>query len=119
MKTIKHIVPIPIYNGKLVIIVTTNIKKVAEQYNVVSKTTSNNDFDIITFVCPTKKGITRYFYVQKADVSYGAIAHDAKHIVNEIFKDRGQELDLYNDEAECYLLGWVVNQIHININKKK
>lgn len=42
----------------------------------------------------------------------GTIAHEAKHLVNKIFQDIGQELDLENDEAECYLLGWIVDEIY-------
>lgn len=48
----------------------------------------------------------------------GIIAHESKHIVNHIFEDVCQRLDLYNDEAECYLLGWVVDRIHEFINQK-
>lgn len=42
----------------------------------------------------------------------GIIAHEAKHLLNKIFIDIGQDLDRYNDEAECYLLGWIVNRIY-------
>ncbi len=120
MKTIKHKINIPIYHGFLVIIITTNLKKIAKKYNQESISNATDyDFDAIVFDKPNKKGITVYYYVQKANVSYGAIAHDAKHLVNKIFKDRGICLDLNNDESECYLLGWIVNQIHLHINKKK
>lgn len=42
----------------------------------------------------------------------GIIAHEAKHLTNHIFDIVGVDLDLYNDEPECYLLGWIVNRIH-------
>ena len=42
----------------------------------------------------------------------GVIAHEAKHVVNNIFINIGHELDRYNDEPEAYLLGWVVNRIY-------
>lgn len=49
----------------------------------------------------------------------GIIAHEAKHLVNKIFIDICQDLDRYNDEAECYLLGWIVNRLHeLNNNVK-
>ena len=53
------------------------------------------------------------FWIKNSDYpTAGTIAHEAKHLVNKIFQDIGQELDLENDEAECYLLGWIVDEIH-------
>ena len=45
-------------------------------------------------------------------VTAGVIAHECKHMVNFIFISRGIELDLNNDEPECYLLEWLINKIH-------
>lgn len=39
------------------------------------------------------------------------IAHEAVHLVNKIFKHRGVDLDLVNDEPQAYLTGWFVNEI--------
>jgi hypothetical protein len=114
MKTIKHRIYIPIYNCYLTIIVAKNFEKTAKKY----------DFDdshycaAMVHTKEDKKGIKEYFYIQRPSVTYGTIAHEAKHIVNRILRDRGQELDRWNDEAECYLLGYIVNEIHQNINTK-
>jgi len=42
----------------------------------------------------------------------GIIAHEAKHLVNNIFIEISHDLDRHNDEPEAYLLGWIVNRIH-------
>jgi len=42
----------------------------------------------------------------------GIIAHEAKHLVNRIFISICHPLCRYQDEPECYLLGWIVNRIH-------
>lgn len=47
-----------------------------------------------------------------AKLSHGDIAHECKHLVNFIFMNIDIELKKENDEAECYLLGWIVDQIH-------
>lgn len=47
----------------------------------------------------------------------GIIAHEAKHLVNFIFNDVGVELNIFNDETEAYLLGWIVDEIHKLLNK--
>ena len=44
-------------------------------------------------------------------VSAGVIAHEAKHCVNYIFKDRCIKLCVDNDEAECYLLTFIIDLI--------
>ena len=47
----------------------------------------------------------------------GTIAHESKHLVNRIFIDICHPLCRYQDEPECYLLGWIVNRIHELKNK--
>jgi len=44
-------------------------------------------------------------------ITPGIIAHEAKHIVNKIYKDLDIVLDRSNDEPECYLLSYIVNRI--------
>ncbi len=46
------------------------------------------------------------------DITPGQIAHEAKHAVNFIYQFIGKELDLENDEDECYLLQWLVDEIY-------
>jgi len=47
----------------------------------------------------------------------GVIAHECKHFVNALFMQRGVELDPENDEPECYMLGWAVDQVCKAIEK--
>ena len=49
----------------------------------------------------------------------GIIAHEAKHLVNNIFIEISHDLCRYNDEPEAYLLGWIVDRIHELLNKTK
>lgn len=46
------------------------------------------------------------------NLTFGEIAHECKHLVNEIIIDFGGKLDLNNDETECYLLMWVIDEIY-------
>lgn len=46
------------------------------------------------------------------DLTPAEVAHEAKHLVNEIFIDISAQLDLNNDEFECYLLQWVMEEIY-------
>lgn len=41
----------------------------------------------------------------------GIIVHEAKHIVNQIFKEFGIPLNVNEDETECILLQYIVNLI--------
>ena len=47
----------------------------------------------------------------------GIIAHEAKHLVNDLFVCINYKLDMHNDEPEAYLLGYLVNEIHKIIDK--
>lgn len=47
----------------------------------------------------------------------GEIAHESKHAVNEILLHIGADLDLNNDEHECYLLQWLIDEIDNFLSK--
>lgn len=47
------------------------------------------------------------------------IVHESKHIVNRIFTAIGQELDLENDEVECYLLEHIFEILTNELDKLK
>lgn len=51
-----------------------------------------------------------YIIVFTNTVSPGIIAHECLHIVHMIMESKGFICDLANDEAECYLLGWIVDE---------
>tara|TARA_A100000164_G_C21939621_1_gene789928 strand:+ start:1144 stop:1494 length:351 start_codon:yes stop_codon:yes gene_type:complete len=70
-------------------------------------------------VC-SKNGLFYVFFAtdKKGYPTPGLIAHEAKHLVNEIFIEIGYNLDRENDEPEAYLLMWVVNRIHEFLNEK-
>lgn len=61
----------------------------------------------------TKKNYLNFIIIFNEHVvgNYGTASHEAKHFVNHLFSERGIMLDLANDEAECYMLGWTVKQI--------
>ena len=96
---------IPIYYGYLYILICDNIELIAKQYDMPG--VKNDLHDAFVF----SEG-NRYYLATKQKITSGAIAHEAKHLVNKIFKDRGIGIDIENDEAECYLLGWIVRKIH-------
>lgn len=47
------------------------------------------------------------------------LAHEAKHVVNRLFRARGVVLDLWHDEPECYMIGWVAKWIDFCANSKE
>lgn len=108
MKKIK----VPIYGGYLVIDVGP-LKETVEKYNVDVDPSSYNALTINWI----KDGVRHTAILVEKGASPGIIAHESKHTVNSIFKSVGMKLDEYNDEAECYLLGWVVNRVHEAIKK--
>jgi len=98
---------IPIYFGTLIVIKTNDFKAVIKKYGLDK---SSSECDAFVFRIETKKRL-RYFAVfKKHNVSN--IAHEAVHIVSDIFRDGGIIPDVKNDEPQAYLTGWVANKIH-------
>lgn len=108
----RHKIKVPIYNALLNIIIVKNMDGIQEKYSLKY---SPKYESAITFV-NNEQG---YIVFVEEKISPSTIAHEAKHFVNIIFDSKGIALDLYNDEPECYLLGWVVEQIHKLIPKPK
>lgn len=106
-------IKIPLYFGELVVIECKNFSKINERY----KTEMTNEWQAGVIRHTTKKGYTQYIVAFLEKPSPQTIAHEAVHIVNHIFADRYVNLDLYNDEPQAYLTGWVVEQIHKTIKQ--
>lgn len=48
---------------------------------------------------------------EKTTFNLGTIAHEADHATSHVFKIRGIEADLDNDEPHAYLIDWIYRQI--------
>lgn len=97
-------VPIPIYFGKLIIILTNDWKEVDRAYNTKI---DENLYDAVVFEIKDKDE----YIVAIKKIKWSVIAHEVVHIVNAIFLSCGVELDRHNDEPQAYLTGWLINEI--------
>lgn len=102
MKT--KIIPIPIYFGKLVLVVVTDWNEFDKKYN------TNIAAEDYIGVAVNKKGSSTYVIGLK-EFEFEFIAHEAVHIVNYIYRNCGIHLDVKNDEPQAYLTGWVVSEV--------
>lgn len=102
-------IKVPIYNGRLIMFKVDNWEAVNKKYNFNLNKHHN--------ACVFKDFNDEVVVVFKDDPSPSIIAHEAVHIVNHFFKDRGIDLDVENDEPYAYFLGWVVIQLNKFLNK--
>lgn len=94
-------IKIPLYGGSLKIVITDNMGKFAGSKGLDSVV----DYEAMCF----NQNNTIYILFQPhTELHY--IVHECKHAVNYTFKRVGIQLDVDNDEAECYLLMWIFNQ---------
>ena len=49
--------------------------------------------------------------IDSENMSPGIIAHECKHAVNDLYQQIGARLDTENDEHECYLLMWYIDEV--------
>jgi hypothetical protein len=98
-------IDIPIYGGKITMILTDDMSKVFDKYKSIKRLPNAR---AITF-----KDDTKYLHIVVALESDWRVnvVHEVVHIVNHIYLDRSMELDIYNDEPQAYLTGWVYQQI--------
>jgi len=97
-------VKIPIYYGKLIIVVTKNLEELNPFYNTKI---DDSLYDAVCFEIIDKDE----YIIAIKKVEWSIIAHEVVHIVNAIFLKCGIELDRHNDEPQAYLTGWVTGEI--------
>jgi hypothetical protein len=105
-------IKIPIYFGKLTLIVTTDWKEVDK---VFGTKIDEKLYDAVVFESKDKD---QYVLAIK-QVEWPIIAHEVVHVVNAIFLSCGIELDRHNDEPQAYLTGWITNEIDIFLKENK
>jgi len=105
-------IDIPIYTGKLTMFLGKDLSFIEIEY----RTPSLKDYGAVTL---SNESYPRHYIVAFTDKKHlSNIAHEAVHIKNSIFTDCGIQLDLANDEAEAYLVGWLFEQIYEFFNEK-
>lgn len=106
-------IPIPIYFGKLTIIVTNDWMELDIIYKIK---VDEKLYDAVVF--EIKENDEYILAIKK--VEWSIIAHEVVHLVNAIFLKCGVELDRQNDEPQAYLTGWIINEIdkHIKENEQ-
>lgn len=105
-------IPIPIFKGEITFIKSKSFKKTEEKYkiNIPSR------FGAVTF----RNENSEYFecVVSFIDSNLSLLAHEAVHVCNYVFDNVGIKLDADNDEAQAYLIGWIVDEMLKFINNK-
>lgn len=96
---------IPIYFDYLCVIHTQELGTIAKKHGL----NMEHLLSAFTFKVDTEKRTTYYVVFKEAHLDI--ICHEAVHVVNMIFKDRGIYLDASNDEPQAYFTGWIVKKI--------
>lgn len=108
----KKVITIPIYHNQLVVIKCDDLQEVAKKYNLGDV----SSYGAFVFKLTNKDGRKRYVAAFDKDYTGSLIAHECVHLVNEIYIDRGIQLDRQNDEPQAYLTGWLFEQCEKFLN---
>lgn len=99
---------IPLYFGELSIIQLNKLTTLEKKY----KLHSLHGMEACSFRNHKKNGFSRYVIAFERNCTPKMIAHEALHLVALIYEDRGIQLEIENDEPQCYLIGWIVGECH-------
>lgn len=112
----KYSYTIPLYYGKLDVIIADVFSEAVAKYNGEKDRTEVDSWEAFASIWDLTKD-TRFKIFIRPTANPAVIAHESAHIVNRLFKNIHIDLDYDNDEAFCYMLGWVVKQVHISLDK--
>lgn len=102
---------IPIYFGELLIVFNDDFEESLKKFKVSVENNLHGCGAISIPLEHNKTGVSRYMILFKDSPGNNTIAHEALHTTNFILGDRGVKADYDNDEAQAYLLGYIVGEI--------
>ena len=105
-------IDIPIFRGKLTFTKSESFKETNERY----KLQIPERFGAVTFRNENADGFE--CVVSFVDDNISLLVHEAVHVCNFIYEKIGAKLDIENDEFQAYLIGWIVDEMLIFLNKK-
>lgn len=118
---IKQVKEVPIYGGKLIFIDSTNTKKLRKLF---PNTFDEKEEIYAHAIIGGHKGDVAYYILinsnhSKCGISHGTISHEAGHVTTDIFDYIGAHLDPSNQESFTYLLGYIVDEFYLWLDKNK
>ena len=112
-------IKVPLYNQRLQIIVCDDVEKEIDEVNKKFYTNCER-FDFAGYA----EAVDNYHlillnkkHLKDETSAISTIAHEALHITSFIFKRVGIIADVNNDEAQAYLLSWIVEQVYEQFKK--
>lgn len=117
MKTYLHkgLIKIPIYDGRLLIVLTNSYNKLIE---LDTGFKDDGDDSVYAFAQEIyHKGMVTWSVVLNLEympypITHGTIAHEASHISHMVLGRAGAQADFDNDEPVTYLTEWVTDEIY-------
>ena len=106
---VKKEIVIPIYDFRIILILSDDFG-----YDVKNEANYNEDTNgasAVTLTYPDHVNLLSIVF-DRENISSGGVAHEALHATNKIMVSLGIKPDLNNDEAQCYLLGFIVDCIY-------
>jgi hypothetical protein len=107
-------IKVPLYHQTLQIIICDDVEKEINEVN--KKFYVNTDrFEFSGYSEATGKYhliLLNKKYLTDDAFAMSTIAHEALHITSFIMKRVGIKPDVNNDEAQAYLLSWIVEQVY-------
>ena len=105
MKDLK--IKIPIYNSLVRYIVTDDFINEYKRQGAKYDDTYNHCHGVSEWI----NGINTIMIKEKYENDWSVIAHEVLHATNRILEHVGVEVNTINDEAQAYLLSYVIKEI--------
>lgn len=106
---------VPIYYGKLVIIVNDDFGESLSSLGLKTERDYNECQGLSYNI--SIKNRTHYIILLTIKPTHSIIAHEALHIAHGILKNIEAISDINNDETTCYLLDWIIEEIYKGLKK--
>lgn len=107
---------IPLYGGRLHVIIQEDIDDLAEMYPSPDRMDLSN-WGAVTFWSDHRNQI--YCAFREGAITPGLVAHESLHVMNQVFIRIGYHPEADNDETGAYLISWIVNRITEVQNERK
>lgn len=114
----KRVISIPLYGGKLVVILTNSTEQLQKYIPSCHDESPYAHAYYINWKGHQGFTVVLNFDRENVKITHGAITHEAFHIMRFIARERGFDADFDKDEEPCaYLIDWVTDEIYKTMKK--
>ena len=106
----KKKIDIPIYDAQFTVYLVDSYKELTDK-KILPECFS--DMNSAMVIKPEENQALNYIMIfERTTFPVGVVAHECLHLIRHLYQDIGITFNMENDEHQCYLIGFLFDQVY-------